>query len=263
MKTKVNAAKTVKVISKITEGVFASAVDASLWFVAYFASMSSPQSSVGQLWRAERSADEFLEKVNYETIKQGIKAARLQGLLKPGARGRRAWPEITAAGKKRLRLVLPQYNEQRVWDGRMYLVTYDIPEKLHQQRDLLREFLERLGCAKLQESVYLTPYDPRDILRGFIKEREISGTIIVSDIGRDGSIGDSDLATMLERVYKLEGINQRYMNWLEKSGEREIDRGLIISYYAILKVDPQLPFALLPKWWRGDEAYKKVKPFLK
>lgn len=263
MRTQSAVKKTIKIISELTEGVFSNALDASLWFVAYFGAMSMPQSSVGQIYRANREADKFMETINYEIIKQGIKAARREGLLKPGKSGKRSWPIITAAGKERLNLFIPKYREPRAWDERMYLVTYDIPEKKRRDRDLLRSFIRTLGCAKLQESVYLTPYDPRVILKDFVRDKDILGTIIVSDIGKDGSIGDSDLTSMLVRVYNLENINERYLTWLNKLGSERPDISMMISYSAILKDDPQLPFALLPKWWKGDKAYKKVKPFLK
>ncbi len=263
MRTQSTVKKTIKIISGLTEGVLSNAVDASLWFVAYFGAMSMPQSSVGQIYRANREADKFMETINYEIIKQGIIAARREGLLKPGKSGKRSWPIITAAGKERLNLFIPKYYEQRAWDERMYLVTYDVPEKKRRDRDLLRSFIRTLGCAKLQESVYLTPYDPREILKNFIGKNNISGTVIVSDIGKDGSIGDNDLQSTLVQVYNLVSINERYASWLKKSSERDIDRSMVIAYYAILKDDPQLPFALLPEWWKGEAAYKKVKPFLK
>lgn len=254
--------KATKIIRDLTEGVLSSAVDASLWFVAYLGTMSIPQSSVGQLYRAQRAADQFLDKVNYETIKRGIIEARRRGWLKAGKRGSRSWPVITEAGKRRLASLLPVYDEKRVWDGRMYLLAYDIPESKRNQRDILRDFARRIGCAKLQESVYITPYDPRGTLKDFVEEMHLFGTIIVSDIGKDGSIGDEDLQSLLVRVYQLEALSDRYEAWMRKAEERGIDRLMAIAYYSILKDDPQLPFALLPSWWNGDAAYQRVKPFL-
>jgi DNA-binding transcriptional regulator PaaX len=143
----------------------------------------------------------------------------------------------------------------------MHVITYDIPEKQSNDRKKLRQYLRIIGCGLLQESVWITPYNPIDILRNFIKDKQLNGNIIiVSDIGKDGSIGEEDLHAMIIRVYRLEEINKRYEFWLKDNNH--IDHGSMIEYLFILKDDPQLPFALLPSWWKGDSAYKKVKDAL-
>lgn len=249
-------------ISNITEGLFSTAVDLSLWFVAYFGSVSLPQSSDGQLYRAKREADDFLLHVNYEIIKQGIVEARRRKLLTSGKRGRTSWPAITQAGKRRLGSLLPLYDPVRSWDNRIYLVTYDIPEMKHRQRDLLREYARRIGCAKLQDSVYLTPHDPRDTLKEYIDNHNLTGTIIVADIGKDGSVGDEDLVSLVARVYGLIALNERYEDWIKEYSHHAIDHNGVVRFLPILRDDPQLPFPLLPTWWVGDKAYALVKSYL-
>ncbi len=248
--------KASEAIAVLTDGVLSYAVDVSLWFVAFSASLSVPQSSVGQVYRAQVNADRFLNRINYETIKQGIAEARRRGLLKKTTRGRRAWPEITKAGEKRLQGAIPQYDSKRVWDGQMHLVTYDIPEVKSRDRALLREYLRRIGCARLQNSVWITPYDPIDILRDFVREKSLQGTIIVSRLGKDGSIGDENLKDLIVRVYFLENLNKRYADWLDESRKKLRDMQLILQYLAILRDDPQLPFSLLPSWWLGERAHE-------
>lgn len=242
---------------QLAEGLFAHTVDFGLWLTIYFAEMSMPQSQHGQLWRARVAADRFLNQVNYEVIKNAIQTARKRGWVKTVRR--KAPPEITEAGKRRLASVLPTYDEKRDWDGRMHLVTYDIPEEKKHDRELLREYLRRIGCGPLQDSVWLTPYNPIDTLRTFIEGKGLRGTIIVSDLGKDGSIGEGDHRAMAVRVYKLEELNTRYETWLAEVEEEEVDHFRVIRYLSILKDDPQLPFALLPPWWKGDVSYRKVK----
>lgn len=243
---------------QLAEGLFSHSVDFGLWLTIYVASLSVPQSRNGQLWRAQRDADEFLHQINYEVIKNSLQTARKRGWVKIVTRG--ALPEITAAGKRRLESMLPHYDEKRVWDGKMHLATYDIPEKQKSDRWLLRKFLKSIGCVMLQESVWVTPYNPIDTLRDFTERHQLKGNIIVSDIGKDGSIGEEDVREMIVRVYKLEALNDRYAAWLElveKIGD--VDHFAIIRYLAILKDDSQLPFTLLPPWWKGAEAYQRVK----
>lgn len=241
------------------EKVFAYSVDLALWFTIYLAEMSIPQSSVGQLWRAQKAADRFIEHVNYDTIKRGIAEARRRGLLRKGKKGRRAWPQITQAGKRRLAAAMPQYDETRTWDKRMHMVTYDIPETKSNERDMLRSYLRRIGCGRLQDSVWITPYNPIDTLRSFIEVKQLSGTIIVSDLGADASIGEEGLMALIVRVYDLDKINERYEAWIKEARRSRIDRWMLMCYLSVLQDDPQLPFALLPKWWKGDEAHRMVK----
>lgn len=245
-------------VLKLAEGLFAHAVDYGLWMTIYFSAMSVPQSQWGQLWRAQREADRFLNEVNYDVIKHAIQTARKRGWIKIIKRN--APPAITQEGKKRLESIIPRYDEKRVWDGRMHLVTYDVPESQKRDREMFRRYLKAIGCGMLQESVWLTPYNPIDTLRAFIDEKRLRGNIIVSDLGKDGSIGEEDARSMIVRIYKLEAINDRYIQWLniiEENGED--DHLAILQYLAILKDDPQLPFSLLPPWWKGNQVYKSVK----
>ncbi len=45
------------------------------------------------------------------------------------------------------------------WDGRWYLVFFDVPEIQRNKRNQLRKLLKDLGFYKYQESVYILPYD--------------------------------------------------------------------------------------------------------
>lgn len=252
-----------KIIQEVSEGLLSSVVDCSLWFIVYTAALSVPQSSYGQLYRAQREADRFLDAINYESLKRSIAEARRRGLIKRVRKGSRSWPQITKAGKMRLAAMLPKYDKERVWDKRIYVVTYDIPEEKRKERDLLREHLRLLGCGKLQESVYMTPYDPRELLARYVREHHVSGTIIVSDIGKDGSIGEKTLEDLVCDVYHLHNLNDRYEEWLVDIDGKTMDHFAAIRFLSILKDDPQLPFALLPNWWQGDRAYKRIEKVLK
>lgn len=140
-------------------------------------------------------------------------------------------------------------------------MTYDIPEKRKKDRELLRHFAKKLGMGMLQESVWVTPYNPREILADFIKERNLKGTIVVSDIGKDGAIGDEDLKTLLARVYRLENLNDYYQKFIADVKAKKL-KSIVERQFAFLSIlgdDPQLPWDLLPADWHGDEAYKVYK----
>jgi phenylacetic acid degradation operon negative regulatory protein len=160
---------------------------------------------------------------------------------------------------------LPFYDAERIWDGRIYLVTYDIVEERKSDREKLRQTLLRLGCAKLQASVYLTPYNPAEVLRESLEKHGLQGAVLVSNLGGDGSIGDEDLKELLARIYDLRGLNAEYGAFLAKYRHRVTDKNeMIFAFLNVLQKDSQLPFALLPEWWLGDKAYhllqKRLRP---
>ena len=97
----------------------------------------------------------------------------------------------------------------------------------------------------------------------FVEEHKLQGTIIVSNLGQGGSIGEEDIHAMIIRVYELEDLNDRYKDWLDETRSMRIDQLSLVHFLSILKEDPQLPFTLLPTWWKGDEVYLKVKHLLK
>lgn len=251
-----------KEILALSEGLFAHAVDFALWLSVYPVAVSMMGGNrPGMSSPAIKETDKFLEEINYRTIKNAIISAKKQLFMKTIHRNAPA--QITEAGRSRLRAIIPVYDQKRVWDGRLHLVTYDIPEKKRKDRNALRTRLIRLGCAKLQESVWLTPYDPIDSLRDLIRESGLDGTVIVSNLGTNASVGEEDVLSLLIRIYDLEALNTRYKSWLSRFSSGAIDQYAIILYLSILKDDPQLPFALLPKWWKGDRAYQQVKPFIR
>lgn len=246
----------------LTEDLFGRSVDATISVLAYLAALSVPKSPSTGLLRSRIAADKFLQEVNYGVIKNALITASKSGFIK---RHRHALPAITKSGMARLASVIPSHDDARVWDGRLHIVTYDIPEKQKNVRDLFRAYLRRIGCAKLQESVWFTPYNPIDLLRTFTVDYHIGGTVIVSDLGVDASIGEEDVKTLIVRLYHLEEINARYKEWFDTYGNgdlADIDYKRLVGYLTILKHDPQLPYALLPTWWKGEKAYAVIKPFL-
>lgn len=249
-----------RAVGALSEGLFSHAVDMALWSTVYFLDISMPSSKNGKVWRAEMAADSFLGQVNYTVIKTAIFTAKRRGWIIKSKR--HAWPQITEEGRRRLSSVVPTYDQKRLWDKCMHVVTYDIPEKRSEDRYFLRQQLRSIGCGRLQDSVWITPYNPIDTLRSFIEEKRLSGTIIVSDVGQGGSIGEESVHELVTRVYNLEELNKRYEDWLVDIDETGVTHWSVVKFLAILQDDPQLPFSLLPFWWKGDKAYREVKPIL-
>lgn len=174
---------------------------------------------------------------------------------------RRLWqqPQITAQGKKRLESILPIYLKSRPWDKHLYLISYDIPELKKVERNRLRRLLKTIGCGLLQESVWLTSYNPKIILEEFVTKNDLIGLVLVSDLGKDGSIGEEDNRGLVARVYRLDQLNRRYGEFLEHWENKKPQPEALSHFFSILKDDPQLPFELLPNDWFGEQAWELIK----
>lgn len=245
-------------IRRLTLGCCDSIVDAILfecytWFVF--------QRGHPTMWRALRAplqATYLLDAFDAKTIRRAIYRIKERGVI---TTARNAFHEmwLTRAGRRWLEERFPTYHAERPWDGRMFLVTYDLPERRRYQRAQLREYLRRIRCAPLQASVWVTPYNPRTLLRDFVKQHRIPG-VIVSSFERGSAIGEISFRDLVASAYDLLYLNDRYTRFLrEYRGRRNIHpRETTAAYLQILADDPQLPFVLLPEWWRGDEAHALV-----
>ena len=70
--------------------------------------------------------------------------------------------EITENGRKEIlkyKIDEIKIKEQKGWDGIWRIIMFDIPEKHKTARDGLTLKLIRIGCAPIQKSVFITPYE--------------------------------------------------------------------------------------------------------
>lgn len=245
-------------VLKISEGLIASSTDLVLYLFFLTSTSFLKSYSPRGIYEAFTEADEAINQINYRTIKNALNQIKRNGLLTHDIR-------ITREGYRRIKEIVPHYDEKRVWDKRIYLITYDIPTNHNRDRDLLREYLRRVGCTSLQESVWLTLYNPKKILADFADEKNIYGTILVSDLGHDGNIGDTDLKNLIRSVYKLDQLNEEYLDFIDKySANKKFSPAQVaFDFFHLLRYDPQLPFELLPKNWQGNRAYQLFRKLTK
>lgn len=206
--------------------------------------------------------DEFLtaielRELNKQQVSRSLANLENRGYFKyPTGQGN---PQITEEGLRRLRSLFPSYDEKRLWDGKLYLITYDVPESKRRTRNVLREALKKIGCGKLQDSVWVTPYDPRRTLQDLVFTRKIAGYVVISEVGENGMIGGESFQTLARKIYPIDRLDQEYGSFIKKYRRKTLDPALAWDFLAILQDDPQLPFSLLPKDWSGKEAYEIFK----
>jgi DNA-binding transcriptional regulator PaaX len=90
-----------------------------------------------------------------------------QGLVTFEERGGKRYACTTEMGKQMLALESLRENgakKSKRWDGRWRVVLFDIPERRRGVRNRLRMFMQEFGFVRLQDSVWIYPYDCEDII---------------------------------------------------------------------------------------------------
>ncbi len=89
-----------------------------------------------------------------------------QGIITLENRGNKKLPRLTPKGKELLlkyRVGDLKIEKPKRWDGKWRLIIFDIKEARRNVRDSLRDEITNLGFLKLQNSVWVIPYDCREL----------------------------------------------------------------------------------------------------
>ena len=237
-----------KIVSKITAGIMEKVIDLVLFGIYYTAEMS-PLNGGSLYQRFFRIGRDF-ERFNFQTLQQAVYRARQKGWLNEKL-------EVTPKGQKRLQEILPKYEKKPKWDGKWYLVGYDIPEEKKYLREILRSNLEQLGFGQLHKSFYISPFNFLGDVEKIIRKYNLSKYVLLAISHKLGREPSQELA---ERIWKLRELNDDYKEYIQEVKSKKFSpQQVVFKYLAILNRDPQLPKDLLPEDWQGEEAYKVYK----
>lgn len=254
-------------VLKISEGILSTLTDLVLGEI-FFGFEFITHSERGQIGveKAIAKAYEDLAKINYKSIKGVLDRLKRRGLIEYIIDEGLIKPVLTKQGRQRFEATLPTYIENRPWNGKLYLIFYDFPEINKNLRDVFRNYLYKIGSGTIQKSVFLIWYDPTEVLREFIEKHRLKGLIIISCLGKDGYVSGEEVKDLVARIYKVEGLNDRYREFLAKYSKNDKANHrskIVFELLSILKDDPQLPSELLPENWVGKKAYPLYKKLLR
>jgi phenylacetic acid degradation operon negative regulatory protein len=236
-----------KEVFKISEGILASLTDLTLVFVNFGCALLTDPAFGRSLPHTLSEMDKRMEKINYASIKRAIIYARQKGWIKGDL-------EISKEGRERLENIFPEYSSPVKWKGDWYLVNFDIPKKLNRKRDILRENLKILGFGKLQDSIWISPYNFLGNVEKIVKEYFLTPYVIFSVSNQVGRIESKNLA---EKIWGLSKVNELYQRFLFKFENKKNVSSfeVFFQYHNISSQDPCLPKELLPENWKGEDAY--------
>ena len=102
-----------------------------------------------------------------QRLRETLSRLKRKGLVVFETKDGKAYPHLTKKGFERaeqLRWERTSIDKPLRWDERWRIVIFDIPHERRALRDRLRSILKRLGFYRLQNSVWVHPYDCEEII---------------------------------------------------------------------------------------------------
>ncbi len=208
--------------------------------------------------------------VSADAVRITVSRMSREGWLAPRRVGRRGYYSLTPRSwalldEGRTRIFQRQ---QRPWDGQWCLLLYSVPETERAARGRLRKALAWLGFGALAPSTWLSPHDQAARLDALLTEHGLAERAQVFFARSRGAAEDRAL---VGRCWDLAALEQRYQAFLAAYAPRLPDYAagalsdeqcfierihLVDDYRRFPFLDPDLPAALLPRPWQGDEAHR-------
>lgn len=104
----------------------------------------------------------------------------------------KSYARVTDAGHKKLAFELEKkkldLSKKRRWNGRWRVIIFDVSERRRRVRDRLRILMQELGFVRLQDSVWVFPYDCEEFVALLKAELKIGSAVlymVVEEIEND------------------------------------------------------------------------------
>ena len=189
------------------------------------------------------------------------------------------WFDVTRVGRRsfyglsdvgRLRVVHAQRRiydfAPHPWDGRWTLALVDARLKASTRQHLKRELLWS-GFGQLSSNVFAHPHADHETLKDIISSTKTHDQLVVLSAQSIDGYAARPLATVMQDTFKVAAVGQAWQEFMKRFAPEQLDEPgmtpasafftrtlLIHEYRKVLLRDPQLPTALLPPDWPGDDA---------
>lgn len=128
-----------------------------------------------------------LQRRSHDKLKSAVDRLIEKGLLVTDKDGIR----LTGKGVKQLQKSSLAVARPRTWDRKWRIVIFDIPEHKKARRNLLRNMLTQIGFLRLQNSVWVYPFDCEELITLLKTDYRLGKEVlymIVDKIERSASI---------------------------------------------------------------------------
>jgi len=240
-----------------TRGMAGSATELMLYAIRFNMDLGS---SGEHVWDEE--SNKALKEINFSSFKRALTHLRSKGYVNE-VEGTTTGFQLTEAGIAEVAKFIPQYREERDWNGKVYLVNYDLPVTSNSARNAFRDYIKSIGCGLVQHSLWLTPFDPREKLTSYLESHEIDkSNVIVSSVNLEVELYSYQIPSLIEKAFGLEKINNKYKEYINAAENGLSRERRIFAFLEVLKNDPQAPYDLIPDDWAGYRAYELFKESL-
>lgn len=211
------------------------------------------------LWREIRGSGEYYRM--RRRIFSQIYRLNKQGLIRTHKKGRNVIVDTTVKGEDAVNWLKKIKSPGGKWNGKWYVVIFDIPENFKRARFNLRRKLYELGFGLLQKSVFISPYNLLKEIEEITEYNQIRRYLRFLSV--DGIDQEKELVL---NSWDWKAINKHYadfiiecQNFVRRDFKGLIEQRIAVkelekSFAQILKIDPCIPQRFLPNDWVGRKA---------
>ena len=211
--------------------------------------------------------------LSQQAVRSAISRMSRKGLIKMRRVGRRSYYSLTSKGRTLLTEGATRIFKRKTnkWEGSWSIVTYSIPEKTRETRDIFRRELGWLGYGALSDATWVSPYDMTREVSELAERLNIENCVQIFSARQVGSANPKDI---MNWCWDLDKIHEKYSDFVDKyqrklkdhrkrlhageviePGECFVERFHLIHEYRRLPFyDPDLPLELLPRNWLRPQA---------
>lgn len=216
---------------------------------------------------------------NEQSVRVAVSRMSKQGWVQSKKHGNKSFYSLTEQGIIRMEEAARRIYKEPFpkWDGKWWILLYNIPEEKRHLRDKLRKELTWSGFGPLSNSCWITPNNLEKEINVMVKKYSIEQYISYFHATYKGMQDDKDL---VEKCWDLNEINEKYSAFIEQYSQNYIihknklnknemsdsdcfvEKTLLVhEYRKFLFIDPSLPEELLPDKWLGDSAAALFKEY--
>ncbi len=198
---------------------------------------------------------------------QAVYRLRRRGVV--ARRDRKGGPpklELTDEGRQNVSLeIVPELFWNKRWDGRWYVLMYDVPERERRYRDALSRFLKRNRMGLLQKSVFISACD----IRPMFYDLDIAAAIAeYANLFEFRTVAGQENMAIVLRAWDFDRLHKNQSAYIKECAARGRQPARAISFHEVLAAmraelaeylhamsgDPLLPKPLWPQDYLGPRA---------
>jgi len=168
-------------------------VFADLLIATKISYLPSPYYTLGKFIKALLEEDKNLSKKQIKKALYDLEKRQLIDIIEKNGQVKIYLQE---KGKQKvitrsIKLLLDYKKKEKKWDGRWFMVFFDVPEIERRKRNFLRRYLKRLGFYQYQQSVYIFPFECKkevNLIKEIVEGAKYMKYIIASEIEEEEKI---------------------------------------------------------------------------